>query len=148
MDPRSTEAGWPRPSTGVAAQLACQDLIHAFADFIDRGTATQAATLFTDAGEMRSAGRAVVGQAALQKVFAKREADRARRTRHQVSNIVFEQSEPTRARAQSMLCLFVLGGEDATSPRAVSLFEDEFELGDDGRWRFAARTTVPLAGSR
>ena len=141
-------AGAERSGDLLAAQLACQDVIDAFAYYVDNGMASRAAGLFTDDGELGSSERTIKGREGLEKTMAAREADSGRRTRHVVSNIVFERLDAESARTQSVISMYVLGGEDQLTPRAVVVASDEFARGSDGRWRFSKRLLNALAGGR
>jgi 3-phenylpropionate/cinnamic acid dioxygenase small subunit len=132
----------------AGAQLACLAVINTFAYLIDNGMAARAVDLFTDAAEMKSAQGVIKGAVALRKTMATREADVQRRTRHQVTNVIFHEVSSQAAKAQSVLWLYVLGGSDQMTPRAITVFDDEFTRGPDDRWRFAKRTATLLAGSR
>ncbi|GAA3527208.1 hypothetical protein GCM10022222_07760 [Amycolatopsis ultiminotia] len=143
-----TKVGTPLGVADVEARLACTDLINSFGRLVDSGQAGKAVELFTEAGVLVSPGQVIRGREELAKAFAAREADADRRTVHQVTNVVFEAVGPETARAQSIVCLYVLGRPGELTPRALSRFDDEFERGEDGRWRFSRRTAAPLAGGR
>ncbi len=141
-------AGIERTSRQLAAEFACRNLIHAFARHIDQGEATEAIDLFTDDAELGDAGQSIRGRDAIAHMLAAREADTGRRTRHQVTNVMFELTSPETAVAQSLLCVFVLGVSEEPTIGALSEFRDEFACDGEGRWRFARREATILAGSR
>jgi uncharacterized protein (TIGR02246 family) len=141
-------AGIERTPRQLAAEFACRNLIHAFADHIDQGAAAKAVDLFTDDAEMGGAGQSIKGRDAIGQVLAAREANTSRRTRHQVTNVMFELTSPETAVAQSLLCVFVLGVSEEPTIGALSEFRDEFACDGEGRWRFARREATILAGSR
>ena len=123
-------------------------MINYFALHIDSGAASKNVDLFTDDAEMASPERGVKGRTQLEFVMTTREADTARKTCHQVSNIVFHRTGPDTATAKSLLCLYVLGDDDELGVRAISVFDDEFARDSSGRWRFSRRFTTTLAGGR
>ncbi|OJZ73276.1 hypothetical protein BRW65_13350 [Mycobacterium paraffinicum] len=132
----------------VGAELACQMSIHSFAKNIDSGVATANVDLFTEDGEMGSAEHSIKGREQLAFVKAARDADVERRTRHQITNIVFHRTGADAAIAQSLLCVYVLGGADELTARAITVFDDEFVRDSVGRWRFSRRFATTLAGGR
>jgi hypothetical protein len=81
-------------------------------------------------------------------MLAAREADTGRRTRHQVTNVMFKLTGPDTAIAHSLLCVFVLGVSEEPTIRAISEFDDEFTRDAEGRWRFTRRSATLLAGNR
>jgi ketosteroid isomerase-like protein len=135
-------------SEQLAAQLACRDLINQFAYLVDNGMASQVVDLFTEDAELGSPERTSTGRDELVALMAVREAATDRRTRHQVTNIVFRRTGPDTAQANSLLCLYVLGGPTELTARAITVFEDEFARDAHGRWRFSRRRAQPLAGGR
>jgi hypothetical protein len=132
----------------LAAESACQGLINHFAYFVDNGMASQVVDLFTEDAELGSPERTSKGRCEVATLMAAREAATDRRTRHQVSNIVFRRTGPDTAQANSLLCLYVLGGPTELSVRAITAFDDEFARDEHGRWRFSSRRAQPLAGGR
>ena len=148
MRSRELSAGAQRSGDLLAAQLACTDVINAFAYYVDNGMAGQAVELFTDDGELGPPERSVKGRQNLEKALAVRESDADRRTRHLVTNIVFERLGTEDARAQSVQSFYLLGGADQLTARSITLLDDEFARGDDGRWRISRRLLTTLAGGR
>jgi SnoaL-like domain len=140
--------GIERTPEQLGAELACHDLIHAFAHHIDRGAATEAINLFTDDAELGNAEQVVTGRDEITRALAAREADASRRTCHQVTNIMFQQTGPDTARAHSLLCLFVLDGQQEPTIRAISKLDDQFARDSAGQWRFSRRLATLLAGAR
>jgi SnoaL-like domain len=132
----------------LSAEFACQELINYYALHIDSGFARKNVDLFTEDAEAASPEQAVKGRSQLESVMAAREADIERKTRHQVSNIVFRRTGPDSATAQSLMCLYVLGDDEELGVRAITVFDDEFARDSGGRWRFSRRFATPLAGSR
>jgi len=130
------------------AQTACQDLIYRFVFNIDSGEATKNVDLFTESAEMGLANVFLRGHGQIATAMAAREADVARKTRHQITNIVFERTDADCARARSLLFLYVLGGDEELSAHAITTFDDEFRRGADGQWLFSRRNATILAGSR
>jgi ketosteroid isomerase-like protein len=140
--------GIERTPHQLGAELACHDLIHAFADHIDRGAATEAIDLFTDDAEAGNAEQRAKGRNEIARALAAREADASRRTCHQVTNIMFQQTGPNTATAHSLLCLFVLDGQQELTIRAISRLDDQFARDSAGQWRFSRRVATMLAGAR
>jgi hypothetical protein len=140
--------GIERTPRQLGAELACHDLIHTFAHHIDRGAATEAVDLFTDDAEIGLAEQLVKGRAEIARALAAREADASRRTCHQVTNIMFQQTGPDTASAHSLLCLFVLDGQQEPTVRAISKLDDQFARDSAGQWRFSRRMATMLAGAR
>jgi hypothetical protein len=140
--------GIERTPQQLGAELACHDLIHTFAHHIDRGAATEAVDLFTDDAEIGLAEQLVKGRAEIARALAAREADASRRTCHQVTNIMFQQTGPDTASAHSLLCLFVLDGQQEPTVRAISKLDDQFARDSAGQWRFSRRMATMVAGAR
>ena len=140
--------GIERTPQQLGAELACHNLIHAFAHHIDRGAATEAIDLFTDDAEIGNAEHRAKGRNEIAPMLAAREADASRRTCHQVTNIMFQQTGPNTASAHSLLCLFVLDGQQELAARAISRLDDQFARDAAGQWRFSRRMATLLAGAR
>jgi SnoaL-like domain len=140
--------GVERTDDQLGAEFACQELINCYALHIDSRVARKNVDLFTEDAEAASPKQAVKGRSGLESVMAAREADIERKTRHQVSNIVFCRTGPDSATAQSLMCLYVLGDDEELSVRAITVFDDEFARDGVGRWRFSRRFATPLAGGR
>jgi ketosteroid isomerase-like protein len=140
--------GIERTPQQLGAELACHYLIHAFAHHIDRGAATAAIDLFTDDAEVGNAEHRAKGRNEIAPMLAAREADATRRTCHQVTNIMFQQTGPDTASAHSLLCLYVLDAQQGPTVRAISRLEDQFARDAAGQWRFSRRMATLLAGAR
>ncbi len=133
-------------ASDTTAQLACQERMVQSYRLIDDGHAGQVAELFTEDGRFTIAGAVdATGKEALSRLFAAREEDKERRTRHCLTNLSFTASSANEAIVRATLLLFVLGGKDATTPEALADVEDRYRL-EDGIWRIAARTTTLVAG--
>jgi ketosteroid isomerase-like protein len=132
----------------LAAESACRELINHFAYFVDNGIASRVVDLFTEDAELGSPERTSRGREELATLMAARESVTDRRTRHQVTNIIFRRTGPDTAQANSLLCLYVLGGPTELSVRTITVFDDEFARDALGRWRFSSRRAQPLAGGR
>jgi hypothetical protein len=61
---------------------------------------------------------------------------------------MFEQTGPDTASAHSLLCLFVLDGQQELTVRAISRLDDQFARDAAGQWRFSHRLATLLAGAR
>jgi hypothetical protein len=149
MTPRHDHhVGIERTPQQLGAELACHDLIHAFVHHIDKGAATEAINLFTDDAEIGNAEQLAKGRDEIARALAAREADASRRTCHQVTNIMFQQTGPNTASAHSLLCLFVLDDLQQPIIRAISKLDDQFARDSAGQWRFSRRLATLLAGAR
>ena len=126
--------------------LACQNLLIESYRLVDEGHAGLVTELFTADGRFSIAGAAdAAGKEALTRMFAAREADQARRTKHCLTNLSFAERSASEAVGRATLLLFVLNDADPTTPKALAEVEDRYRL-EDGTWRIAARTTTLMAG--
>lgn len=127
---------------GVETRLTCEDLMIQSYRLVDEGHASQVTELFTQDGQFMIEGAIdASGSDALARLFAAREADKARRTRHCLSNFSFIQVSDDEARGRATLMVFVLG--EGGAPNALADVEDCYRT-EGGHWRIAARTTTPL----
>ncbi len=130
----------------TTAHLACQQLMLQTYRLIDEGHASRVTELFTEDGRFTIAGTVdATGKDALSRMFAAREADKERRTRHCLTNLSFTASSASEAVIRATLLVYVLNGADATTPKALADVEDDYRL-EGNTWRIAARTTTLVAG--
>ena len=137
-----TDSHWYRP----LVRCEIEALLAEFAWLIDHDQSERVAELFTEQGSYgRADGGRSVGREALRRAYAAR-ADRGPRlARHLFTNLRLQfGNHPDRLTGQCVLLLFADDGQ-APLPAEVNLvadYEDEFERGDDGIWRFASRTVT------
>lgn len=118
-----------------------------FAYLIDHDLSDQVPELFTENGSYgRTSGERSTGREALRAVYAMRAARGARTARHLFTNLRLEFDSPDRVRGTVMLLLYA---EDGTPPHPaeanlVSEYQDVYERGADGCWRYASRTVTTL----
>jgi len=90
----------------------------------------------------------VTGRDEITRALAAREADASRRTCHQVTKHHVSADRPDTARAHSLLCLFVLDGQQEPTIRAISKLDDQFARDSAGHGGFSRRLATLLAGAR
>ena len=136
----------PSPAE-LAAQTACMDLLHSSFAVIDFGQATRCVPLYA-----KGASSLIDGQAStydtLRERYAAREANKARRTRHLVTNFAFRLSDESTAWSISLVTIFL---EDDTrkpgiTPLTVADCGDQYTRTPEG-WRIAFRYLQPVAGA-
>lgn len=122
-------------------RLALEELNSAFTRHLDHGEVDALIELFAEDalythGERRSRGRAEIAE-----LFRRRAAGGARTARHLQSGLRIEIESPTRARGTSVCLTFAANGEPPlpATPHLVADFDDLYERGADGRWRFRER---------
>ncbi len=119
-----------------------QNLIHRYADLLDRGKIDEVGALFDHAdvympGEAEPWSRA--GQNKMAEIFRQwtrffPDADGRPRTRHVTTNLIIEEDGPNRAKTQSYVIVFQSVGEDLPiQPIIRGHFNDRFEQGR-GTW--------------
>src|ERR1700754_2966878 len=127
--------------------FAIKNLIHRYADLLDRGKIDEVGALFDHAdvympGEPEPWSRA--GQNKMAEIFRRwtrffAEADGRPRTRHVTTNLIIEEDGPNRAKTQSYVIVFQSVGEDfPIQPIIGGTYNDKFEK-VDGKWRFTER---------
>lgn len=129
----------------LAARTAIEALVAEFAWRIDHGEAARVPELFTPDGRFAVPGSAVVGVDQLVEAFVARE-NQKHTTRHVCTNLRLEMLAEDRARGSVLVTLYRNDGPLAggVTPFAVNDYEDRYQRGDDGRWRFAERCVVPI----
>ena len=134
-------------SAELAAQSACMDLLHSSFAVIDFGQATRCVPLYAQGASSLIDGQAS-DYATLRERYAAREANKARRTRHLVTNFAFRLSDPNTAWSISLVTIFL---EDDTkkpgiTPLTVADCGDQYTRTPEG-WRIAFRYLQPVAGA-
>ncbi len=118
-----------------------------FAYLIDHDLSDHVADLFTENGSYgRATGERSTGRQALREVYAVRAARGARTARHIFTNLRLDYESDVIVHGTVLLVLFA---EDGAPPHLaevnlVSEYEDIYERGTDGVWRFASRTVANL----
>ena len=131
----------------LAAQAACMDLLHSSFAVIDFGSATKSVPLYAQGASSLIDGNANP-YATIRERYAAREADKARRTRHLVTNFAFRMTDEHTAWSLSLVTIFL---EDDTkkpgiTPLTVADCGDQYTRTADG-WRIAFRYLQPVAGA-
>lgn len=133
----------------ISAQLAellvrteIEKLNTRFAYLIDHDRSGEVAALFTEDGVYgRSTGERSTGRAEIAESYRLRRERGPRTARHLFSNLHLEIESETRARGTVALTLFA---RDGAPPHPAEVFlvadyDDIYERGDDGVWRYRQR---------
>lgn len=122
-------------------RLALEDLNSAFTHHLDHGDVDALAALFTDNALYTHGKRRSEGRAEIAALFRRRTAGGPRTARHLQSGLRIEVDSATRARGSSVCLTFAADGEPPlrATPHLVADFDDVYERGADGRWRFRER---------
>src|SRR5262245_15143796 len=136
----------PSPAE-LAAQSACLDLLHASFAVIDFGQATRCVPLYAPGASSLIDGKNNP-YTTIRERYAAREADKARRTRHVVSNFAFRLSDENTAWSLSLITVYL---EDETrkpgvTPATIADCGDQYTRTPEG-WRIAFRYLQPVAGA-
>jgi ketosteroid isomerase-like protein len=118
-----------------------------FAYLIDHGRSDEVADLFTPDGSYgRATGERSKGRAAIRQAYAARSGRGIRTARHLFTNLRLVYEGPTRATGTVLLTLFAEDGPPPhpAEPNLVSEYEDIYERGEDGAWRYVSRTVTTL----
>jgi hypothetical protein len=136
----------PSPSE-LAAQAACMDLLHSSFAVIDFGKATKSVPLYAR-GASSVIGGKVSPYETIRERYAAREADKARRTRHLVTNFAFRLTDENTAWSISLVTIFLEddSGKPGITPLTVADCGDQYTHTNDG-WRIAFRYLQPVAGA-
>ena len=131
----------------LAAQSACMDLLHSSFAVIDFGKATRCVPLYAQGAASLIDGQASP-YATLRERYAAREATKARRTRHLVTNFAFRLTDENTGWSLSLVTIFL---EDASkkpgiTPLTVADCGDQSARTAEG-WRIAFRYLQPVAGA-
>ncbi len=134
--------------------LEIRNLIHRYADLLDRGDADQASELFEHAafhvGEqpepISRPGQNQMAQVFREWIAYFPEREGTPTTRHVTTNLIIEQDGPGKARAQSYV--IVTQSDDTRSMKPVmgATYHDRFEKGAAG-WRFVERRLLPYGAN-
>jgi len=141
MTTRTTHG--PEAMDRLLTRLAIEELNVEFAYRVDHNLTDTVHELFTENGSYgRSSGERSTGREAIRAAYAGRREHGARTARHLFTNLHLVHESAHRVRGTTIMLLFA---EDGAPPRpadalAVSDFEDVYERGDDGVWRYASRT--------
>jgi hypothetical protein len=127
-------------------EYECKNLSIAYARHLDFKEYEQFVELFAPDGELKLAGRPVIGHENLTKAMAMRSD--SLRSRHVLTNIYINVIDEDHAEGISYLTLYRheggdLGSDDEgpreiTGPAAIGHYSDKF-IRTDGGWRFASR---------
>jgi hypothetical protein len=92
-------------------------------------------------------GKPLVGRAAIEQFYTWRTNRGARTSRHVISNFRADFADETHATTYSVMLLYAADGAPilpATPPIMITDLIDRCVKCDDGKWRYAERTFVPL----
>jgi ketosteroid isomerase-like protein len=123
-------------------RVALEELNTAFCYHLDHDEVEALLDLFTDDVFYTHGPRHTRGKAELEQVFRSRTATTPRTARHMYSGLKLELESAARARGTSVCLTFAQNGEPPLAPAIpilVADFEDLYERGVDGRWRFRER---------
>ncbi len=136
----------PSPAE-LAAQAACMDLLHASFAVIDFGQATRCVRMYAPGSASLIDGK-LSSYDTINQRYAAREADKARRTRHLVTNFAFRLSDENTAWSISLVTIFL--EDDTKKPgtvaQTVADCGDQYTRTPEG-WRIAFRYLQPVAGA-
>jgi uncharacterized protein (TIGR02246 family) len=130
----------------LVAERACEQLIYAYARFVDSGEAGRVADLFTEDGVWTGAdGRSLNGREQVQAAFRGRQALTRRLSRHIMTNVQIDLHSETDATGIAYLINYRHDGPGETVEKPGPARHPKF-VGDyhltfrrvDGRWRIAA----------
>jgi ketosteroid isomerase-like protein len=113
-----------------------------FAYLIDHYRSDAVADLFTEDGVYgRSTGEVSAGREAIRESYRRRSARGPRTARHIFTNLRLTVKSDGRVRGQAILLLFAGDGPPPlpAEPMIVADYDDIYERGADGRWRYRER---------
>jgi ketosteroid isomerase-like protein len=113
-----------------------------FAYLIDHDQSEGVADLFTADGVYgRSTGERSEGREAIRQSYERRKAHGTRTARHIFSNLRITRESETRAHGTVILTLFAQDGPPPhpAEPMVVADYDDIYERGGDGKWRYKER---------
>ncbi len=143
-------AGVGAMTAGVPAEtrLAIEALVHEHAWLIDHGHASQVAALYTEDARMLGVGPEKVGREAIAAWAQDRETMTQRRSRHVQTNLRLEAVSPAEVRGTVVLTLYRHDGDGPGSgaPLLIGEYQDVYQQGGDGQWRFSHRGLAVLFG--
>jgi SnoaL-like protein len=123
-------------------RVALEELNTAFCYHLDHNEVDKLLELFTDDVFYTHGPRRTHGKAELEQVFQSRTAKTPRTARHLYSGLKLDIESDVRARGTSVCMTFAQNGEPPLAPATpilVADFDDVYERGTDGRWRFRER---------
>ena len=123
-------------------RVALEELNTAFCYHLDHNEVEALLELFTDDVFYTHGPRRTHGKAELEQVFRSRTATSPRTARHMYSGLKLAIESGSRARGTCVCMTFAQNGEPPLAPAIpilVADFEDVYERGADGRWRFRER---------
>ncbi len=131
-----------------AARLACMDIAYSLFALTDFGRAAETIDLYTDDIVMDIEGKRIDRAGRVERCM-KRQANTARKTRHQVTNFLFRQTDARTAYSLSVVAIYLedQSGVKGLAPITVADCSDKYNLCDDGRWRIAYRCLKEIAGA-
>ena len=129
----------------VVSQIACTNLIAAFAYHVDNREFDRAVALFSEDGRFERPDLVAKGHAEIAAIWADRPETMI--TRHVCSAPFFWEATPERASAVTYFTLYQVnftgdGLPRCEAPTALCQFEDDFVLVPEG-WRIACRRGAP-----
>jgi ketosteroid isomerase-like protein len=130
------------PQEELLLRLEIEKLNAEFAFLIDHDQSEGVPDLFTPDGVYgRSTGERSVGREAIRESYRKRSAHGQRTARHIFSNLRLTVESDDRVRGTVILTLFADDGPPPhpATPMLVADYDDIYERGPDGRWRYRER---------
>ena len=130
------------PQDLLLLRLEIEALNAEFAYLIDHDRSAEVADLFTEDGIYgRSAGGSSVGREAIRDSYRRRKDAGIRTARHIFTNLRLTPLADGRVAGNCILLLFAQDGPPPhpADPMVVADYDDVYERGDDGRWRFKKR---------
>ena len=123
-------------------RVALEELNTAFCYHLDHDEVEALLELFTEDVFYTHGPRRSNGKSELEQVFRSRTASTPRTARHMYSGLKLDIESEGRARGKSVCMTFAQNGEPPLAPAIpilVADFDDVYERGADGRWRFRER---------
>ena len=135
-------------SPDPATMQAIERLIRQHAWLIDHGRADEVTALYAKDARMYGIGPDKAGHAEIAQWANQRAAMTGRRSRHVQSNVLLRAMPDGRVGGTIILTLYRHDGDGAAPalPVMVAEYEDIYERGGDGNWRFAERRLAVLFG--
>ncbi len=129
-------------SDRLLIELSLRQLNADFCFYLDHGDTDHLVDLFTPDAIYTHGRRMSDGRKAIRDLFNKRNAPGKRTSRHIQSGLRIRIIDKRSATGQSVCLTFAadeLPPVATAAPHLVADFEDEYELCNDGRWRFKRR---------
>lgn len=141
-------AGREVSAAAGAARLACMDIAYSLFALTDFGRAAETIDLYTEDIEMDIEGKHIDRAGRVERCM-KRQSDTARKTRHQVTNFLFRQTDERTAYSLAVVTIFLEdhSGTRGATPITVADCADQYRRSDDGRWQISYRCLQPVAGA-